>query len=115
MRVVGLALAGVLALAAPIAAHAGRLQGKRAEAPMGPSSAIVQIWDGGGAGWHHPATGCWGGSWQFGAGRAAPSNGQWCPPHWGPNRFYGGWGSYRRPAVPTYWVWGPSSGSLRLS
>jgi hypothetical protein len=72
MRVVGLALAGVLALAAPIAAHAEPLQGKRAVAPMGPSSAIVQIWDGGGAGWHHPATGCWGGSWRFWRGPGGP-------------------------------------------
>ena len=86
MRVVGLALAGVLALTAPIAAKAG---------------------DGSGSGWHHPATG----SWQFGAGRVASSNGGWCPPHWAPNEFRGK-GPYRGPAVPTYWVWGPSGGAF---
>jgi hypothetical protein len=112
MRFLGLALAGVLAVTAPIVAHAGPLIGKRAAAPAGPPSAIVQIWDGNGSGSHHPANASWGGGWQFGAGRVTPSNGEWCPPHWGPNRVYDGSGPHRGPAVPTYWVWGPSGGAF---
>jgi hypothetical protein len=30
----------------------------------------------------------------------------------GPNRYYGGWGSYGGPAAPTFWVWGPSAGAF---
>ena len=111
MRVLGLALTAALALTLPIATHAGPLEGKRAAAPTGPRFAIVQIWDGNGSGWHHPAAGSWGGGGQFGAGRVAASNGGWCPPHWAPNEFRGG-GPYRGPAVPTYWVWGPSGGAF---
>jgi hypothetical protein len=33
-------------------------------------------------------------------------------PHWRPNVPLGRWGSYPRPGVPTFWVWGPSGGSF---
>jgi hypothetical protein len=111
MHAIGLALAGVLVLAGPIAAHAGPLEGKGAMPPAGPRSAIVQIGDGSGSGWRHPAAGSWGGGQQFGAGRGAPPNGGWCPPH-SANRFFGGWGPYGWRGVPTYWVWGPSGGAF---
>jgi hypothetical protein len=111
MRLLGLALTAALALTLPIAAHAGPLEGKRAVAPTGPRSAIVQIWDGSGSGWRNPATGNSGGGRSFGADRVVPSNGGWCPPYGPPNRLYGA-GPYRRPAIPTYWVWGPSGGAF---
>ena len=111
MRVLGLALAGVVALTAPIVAHAAPLVGNRAAAPAAPPSAIVQIWDGSGSGWRHPATESWGGGRQFGAGQSAPPNGGWCPPR-SQNRFYGGWGPYGWRGVPTYSVWGPSGGAF---
>ena len=110
MRVLGAALAGVLALTAPIVAHAEPLVGKRATAPAGPPSAIVQIWDGSGSG-GHPVASDHGGYWPFGP-RVDAFNRGWCPPRWGQNRFYSGSGFYRGPGVPTYWVWGPSGGAF---
>src|SRR5215470_15424264 len=113
MRVLGLALAGTLASLAPIVAHGGPPEGWRRAAPMGPPSAIVQIWDGrGSVSWHHAAPNGFGEGWHFNAGRVTPWNNRWCPPHWGPNRFFGGSGFYGGPAVPTYWVWGPRGGAF---
>jgi len=72
MRVLGLAIAGMLALTAPIAGHS---------APSGssmrqliPTRGIVQVWDG--WGWH-PVPGHWS-RWRGG----------WVPPHCAPNHSY---------------------------
>jgi len=86
MRVLGLALAGVLAMSAQIAAHADQ---------PGPGGARGA---GRSSGWHAPPGA---GQWKGG----------WVPPHWwGTNRNHSGWGPYAWPAVPTYWVWGPGGG-----
>ena len=88
MRVLGLALSGVLALSAQTAAHAD---------PPGPS---VARGNASSSGWHP----------------APREAGQWrqarVSPHWGPNGRPGGWGPYPWPGVPTYWVWGPSGGAF---
>jgi hypothetical protein len=107
MRVLGLALAGVLALTAPIA-HAGPLVGKRAAVSTGPPSAIVQIWDGSGSGWRDHVASDHGGYWPFGP-RVDAVNPGWRPPHWRPNRLNGVSGFYRYLAAANYWVWVPGS------
>jgi hypothetical protein len=107
MRVLGLALAGVVALTAPIIAHAGPLVGTRAVAPAGPPSVIVQIWDRRGSG-GHPAASDYGGNWAFGP-RVDAVNPGWRPPYWRPNGFNGVSGFYRGPAAPSYWVYVPGS------
>jgi hypothetical protein len=86
MRLLVLALAGVLALTGPIGAHAGPLDGKRGVARAGVAS-------------DH------GGSWPFGP-RVEAVNRGWYPQHWVPN---GARGFYHAPSVPTYWVWVPGS------
>ena len=105
MRLLGLALAGVLALTGPIAAPAGPLDGKRGVAPAGPKSAIVHIGDGNGSGWRDHVASDHGGSWPFGP-RVEAVNRGWYPQHWVPN---GARGFYGAPSVPTYWVWVPGS------
>jgi len=93
MRVPGRTVAGVLALAFPITAHAV-LPGPSIEQPS-PTPGIVTVW--GGCGWRwHPVPGHWsrsGGGW-------------WVPPHCAPYRNFGwrvpydglenayGWGSH---------------------
>jgi hypothetical protein len=97
MRVLELALAGALALAAPMAAHSAPLGSNIGAAGRGPAPGVMQAGETHGANWL-PAPGGGGGGWH--------------PPHWGPSRFNGGWGPYRGPGVPTYWVWGPSGGAF---
>ena len=92
MRFLGLALAGSLALTAPIAAHSASPGSNMGQARTGPAPGVVQ-----GSNWH-PAPGGGGGGWHS--------------PHWGPSRFNGGGGPYGGPGVPTYWVWGPSGGAF---
>jgi hypothetical protein len=104
MRVLGLAFAVLLGVTVSIAAHANGLRSNMRPANAGPAPGIVLAWDGGGSGGHSGAIGG-----QRTAGHARQWNGQWGPPPWGPNRFYGGWGPYRRPGVPTYWVYVPGS------
>jgi hypothetical protein len=106
MRVLGLAFAVLFALTVPIAAHA---DGLRVMGPenAGPTPGIVLMWDGGGSGGHPGAIGG-----QPTAGHIRQWNGGWAPPHWGPNGYYGLWGAYGGPAVPTYWVWGPGGGAF---
>jgi hypothetical protein len=96
MRVLGLALAGVLALAAPMAAHAGPLGWDMGAARTGPAPGVVQVGDGHGSNWR-PAHGGGGGGWH--------------PPHWGPSRFNGGWVPYGGWGGPPYWVWGSRGGA----
>jgi len=97
MRVLELALAGALALAAPMAAHSAPPGSNVGAAARGPAPGVMQAGETHGANWL-PAPGGGGGGWH--------------PPHWGPSRFNGGWGSYRGLGVPTYWVWGPSGGAF---
>ena len=105
MRLLGLALVGVLALTGPIAAHAGPLDAKRGVVPAGPKSAIVQIGDGGGSGWRDHVTSDHGGNWPF-RPRVEAVNRGWYRQHWVPN---GARSFYHAPSVPTYWIWVPGS------
>ena len=111
MRVLGLALAGVFALTAPITAQAGPLGSKVRLANAGPAPSIVQVWDGNRPGLH-PVPNGRGGGWQQVPGHSRQWNGGWVPRHWVPNGVPGGWGFYPGPGVPTYWVWGPSGGAF---
>ena len=103
MRIVGLALAGVLAATTPITGYAAGPGSAMRAANRGTASNIVLVWDGAGSGGHsgamggHPAAGHFR-QWNGGPGSA----------HWGQNRQYGAWGFYGAP-VPTYWVWVPGS------
>jgi len=82
MRVLGLALVGVLALTAPIAAHAVPLAGGTEPTATDPARGIIQVWGGCGWGWH-PVPGHWS-QWRGG----------WVPPRCAPNHNGGGWGGY---------------------
>jgi hypothetical protein len=104
MRVLGLAFAVLFAVTVPIATHANGPRSNMGPANSGPAPGIVLAWDGGGSGGRSGAL-----SGQRTAGHVRQWNGQWGPPHWGPNRFYGGRGPYDGPGVPTYWVWVPGS------
>jgi hypothetical protein len=97
MRVLGVALAGVLALSAPVTAHSASLGSNIGQGMTGPAPSVMQVGNGNGWNWH-PAP--------------AGGGGAWHPPHWGTSRFNGGWVPYGGPAVPTYWVWGPSGGAF---
>jgi len=89
MRVLGLVLVGALALTAPTAVHAGSL---------GPGSySMPNGWDG---------------DWRRAPGPSRQWNGGPVSPRWCPNCPSGGWVCCPRPAVPTYWVWGPSGGAF---
>ena len=107
MRVLGLALAGVLALTVPITGHAGGPGSVMGPANAGPAAGIVSARDDGGSSRHLGAVGA-----HPTAGRAHQWNDGGGRPHWGPNRYYGGWGPYGGPVVPTYWVWGPGGGAF---
>src|SRR5215472_9952693 len=99
MRIVGLALAGVLAITTPISGHAAGPGTNLRSTNSGPASNIVLVWDGGGSGEHSGAIGG-----RPGAARTRQWNGGSVSPHWGPNRYYGGCCFYGGPSVPTYWV-----------
>jgi hypothetical protein len=111
MRVLGLALAGVFALTAPITAQAGPLGSKVRLANAGPAPSIVQVWDGNRPGWQAVPNRRAGG-WNQVPGHSRQWNGGWVPRHWGPNGLHGAWGPNGVPRVPTYWVWGPSGGAF---
>jgi hypothetical protein len=106
LRILGLALAGVLVLSAAIPTHADPPRSKSKAAGAVPG--IVQR--GGSGSVSHPAPG--GRGWHPASGQVPEWNGGWVPPHWGPNGYYGGWSPYFGPPVPTYWVWGPSGGAF---
>jgi hypothetical protein len=74
MRVLGLAVAGLLALIAPVAVHAAPL-GTSVE-QLAPAPGIVTVWGGCGWGWH-AVPGYWS-RWRRG----------WVPPHCAPHRYY---------------------------
>ena len=88
MRVLGLVLAGALALTAPIGVQAGSL---------GPN--------------YYPMPNGWNGDWRQAPSPSPQRNGEpvsrdggYHPP--------GGWVCCPGPGVPTYWVWGPSGGAF---
>jgi hypothetical protein len=88
MRVLGLAMAAMLVLAAAMGAQAAAL-GSSGRQPA-PAPGIIQVWGGCGWGWH-PIPGHWS-RWR----------GACVPPHCAPNRNYGGWGPYRGWGGPYY-------------
>ena len=92
LRTLGLALAGALALMAPVAAHSASLGSNMERAMTGPVLAVMQVGDGHGSNWH-PAPGA--------------GSGGWNAPHSGPSRFNSG--PYWGPGVPNYYVWVPGS------
>ena len=81
----GLALAGVLAVTVPMAAHAGGPGSDMRPVNAGPSPGIVLVWDGSRS---SSQVGAHGG--HSTVGRVDQWNGEWMSPHWGPNRC--GWG-----------------------
>jgi hypothetical protein len=89
MRVLGLVLAGALALTAPIGVQAGSL---------GPG--------------YHPMPNGWDGDWRRAPGPSRQWNGGPVSPRWCLNCPPRGWGPYAGPGVPSYWVWGPSGGAF---
>jgi hypothetical protein len=89
MRVLGLVLAGALALTAPIGVQAGSLGPGSYSMPNG-----------------------WNGDWRRAPGPSPQSNGGPVSRRWGPNGPPGGWVCCAGPGVPTYWVWGPSGGAF---
>src|SRR5262249_663714 len=102
MRVVGLALAGIFAVAPPVAAN-GPASNLRAT-DRGTASSIVLVWDGGGSGGHSGAIGG-----RPATGHARHWNGGARSAHRGQSRQYGAGGFYGRAPVPTYWLWAPGS------
>ena len=104
MRVFGLAFGVLFAVTVSFAAQANGLRSNMGPASAGLAPGVVLVWDGGGSGGHSGAHGG-----QTAAGHTRQWNGQWRPPHWGSNRFYGAWGPYGGPGVPTYWVYVPGS------
>jgi hypothetical protein len=98
MRVLGLAIAGMLALTAPIAGHAAPSGSSMQQ--LVPTRGIVQVWGGCGWGWN-PVPGHWS-RWRGG----------WVLPHCAPNHYnsgwrpYGGWGAYGAGQGP-YGGWRP--------
>ena len=82
MRILILAVAGVLSLATATANAASPGSSER-PIRMGAAPGIVQVWGGCGPGWQ-PVPGHWS-QWRGG----------WVPPHCAPNRYYGEQGPYR--------------------
>src|SRR5690349_9523403 len=103
MRVLGLALGGVLAAAAPMAAMAAPLGTNSRAATTGSASGIVKVADGSDSGRHAASGGAL--HWHPVPGQSSQWKGGWVPSHWGPNRHYGGWGPYGAVGGPVYWVW----------
>ena len=97
MRILILAVAGVLSL---VAATANAASPGSSERPprMGAAPGIVQVWGGCGPEWH-PVPGHWS-QWRGG----------WVPPHCAPNRYYGDQGPYPGWGGPDYRGWGASGG-----
>src|SRR5437899_10507565 len=90
VRILMLAVAGVLGLATAATAYAvPPSSNERPAGTGGPALGIVQVWGGCGWGWH-PVPGHWS-QWRVG----------WVPPHCAPNR-YGDQGPYRGGGGPYY-------------
>jgi hypothetical protein len=84
MRVLGLVLAGALALTAPIGVQAGSL---------GPG--------------YHPMPNGWNGDWRRAPSPSRQWNGGSVSRRWWPNGPPGAWACCPGPGVPTYWVYVP--------
>ena len=110
MCALGLALTGVLAITAPMAAHANGPGSNMRPGNAGAFANIVLVGDGGGSGGHsgaiggRPTAGRAPQQWNRGPGFA----------HWGPNHQYGGWGFWRAVGADLLGV-GPWECNLRLS
>ena len=89
MRVLGLVLAGALALTTPIGVQAGSL---------GP------VW--------YPMPNGWNGDWRRAPSPSRQWNGGSVSPRWCSNCPPGGWGSFSGQGVPTYRVWARSGGAF---
>ena len=111
MRILGMVLAGAVALTPLVAAHAAAPGSKIGPPGAGQTPGVVQIRDGAGPGWRSAPNGS-GRGWQQSPGHPRQWNGGSVRPHWGPNISPGAWGPYPRPGIPTYWVWGPSGGAF---
>jgi len=98
MRVLGLALAGVLTLTASMAAQAVPLGPKMGPATTGPGPGIVQAWGRCGWGWH-PVPGHWS-QWRGG----------WVPSHCAPNEYGGSWGGGYGGQAGPHGGWGAYGG-----
>ena len=94
MRVLEVALAGVLALSVPVAGHADPVG-----SPIRPRAA-------------GPAPNGWNGDWRRVPGISRQWNGGSVLQRWWPNGPPGWWACCLGPSVPTYWVWGPSGGAF---
>src|SRR6266404_4910734 len=111
MRVLGLALAGLLALTAPVAAQFAPPGSRMGPAAAPSPPAIAQVPNGNGPG-GHPALNAWSGGGHQVPGHPRQWSGGPVRPHWGPNGIPGGWGPYPGLGVPTYWVWGARGGAF---
>ena len=111
MRVLGLALAGALALAVTVAAQAPSLGSHMRSPGAGPAFGVVQVSEGNRPGWH-PVPNGRGGGWQQVPGHSRQWSGGWVARRWGPNGPPRGRGPYPELGVPTHWVWGPSGGAF---
>ena len=111
MRVLGLVLAGALALTATMGLQASPFGSKIERPSAAPAPGIVQVWGGSGPNWHPAPTG-WRSGWHQGPHHSRRWNGGWVSRHWVPNGPPGGWVCCPGPGVPTYWIWGPSGGAF---
>ena len=107
MRVLGLAFAVLFMGTVSIGAQASGPWSNMAPVNAGPAPDIVLAWDGGGSRGHPGAIGG-----ERTVAHPRQWSGQWGPPHWGPNRFYGGWGSDWRAGGPDLLGLGPWQRSL---
>jgi len=78
VRAFGLALAGLLMVTVPIAAHANGPSSNMKPANAEPAPGIMLVWDGSGSGRPSGAIGA-----HPTAGHTRQWNGGWVPPHWG--------------------------------
>ncbi len=98
MRTPALVAAGMVALTAPMAAHAGPLALNMEQLRAAPAPVIVQVE--GGCGWgYHPVPGHWS-QWRGG----------WVPPHCVPNGYGGSWGGPYGGQAGPYGGWGAYGG-----
>jgi hypothetical protein len=111
VRVLKLALAGVLALVVPLAGRADPVGSKKGPVGAVQAPGIVQVWGGNGPG-YHPMPNGWDGDWRRLPSPSRQWNGGSVSRRWWPNGPPGGWACCLGPSVPTYWVWGPSGGAF---
>ena len=115
MRILGLAIAGLLVLLAAIPSHADPPGSKMR--PVGLTPGIPQP-DGASGSRMHWVPGGGGSGWHPNPGHSSQWGGNWARPHWAPAHYYGSWGPpgiwggpyiiWGRPYVPyrSYGDWG---------